>query len=162
MHVCVCCHPIYSGRQACGRTGRGPTGGRSHRISPPSFCGACLNYSREKDSAVPFPRRPSSRILCTDELVVLHLLGFYFFTLFFCEEKSQFVLLHRDSNSRPNITRSRGYQMNHRGDRLESKKSLLNRRGVVVQYKIQNLNAQNKKKIISTVFSTLPIDPFCS
>ena len=35
------------------------TGGRSHMIShPPSFCGACLNFSREKDSAVPFPRRP--------------------------------------------------------------------------------------------------------
>ena len=36
----------------------GNTGGRSHRIShPPSFCGACLNFSREKDSAIPFPRR---------------------------------------------------------------------------------------------------------
>ena len=35
-----------------GRTSRGHTG-RSHRIShPPSFCGACLNFSREKDSAV--------------------------------------------------------------------------------------------------------------
>ena len=34
--------------------------GRSHRIShPPSFCGACLKFSREKDSTVvPFPRRP--------------------------------------------------------------------------------------------------------
>ena len=42
-----------------GRTSRGHTGGRPHRIShPPSFCGACLNFSREKDSAVPFPRRP--------------------------------------------------------------------------------------------------------
>ena len=42
-----------------GRTSRGHTGGRSHRIShPPSFCGACLNFSREKDSAIPFPRRP--------------------------------------------------------------------------------------------------------
>ena len=30
----------------------------SHRISPPSFCGACLKFYREKDSAVPFPRRP--------------------------------------------------------------------------------------------------------
>ena len=40
----------------------------SHRIShPPSFCGACLNFSREKDSAVSFPRRPSSRILCTND-----------------------------------------------------------------------------------------------
>ena len=46
-------HPIYSGRQACGRTSRGHTGGRSHSIShPPSFCGACLNFSRGKDSAV--------------------------------------------------------------------------------------------------------------
>ena len=43
-----------------GRTSRGHTGGRSHRIShPPSFCGACLNFSREmKDSAIPFPRQP--------------------------------------------------------------------------------------------------------
>ena len=42
-----------------GRTSRGHTGGRSHRIShPPSFCGACLNFSRKKDSAIPFPRRP--------------------------------------------------------------------------------------------------------
>ena len=37
----------------------GHTGGRSHKIShSPSFCGACLNFSREKDPAVPFPRRP--------------------------------------------------------------------------------------------------------
>ena len=41
-----------------GRTSRGHTGGRSHGIShPPSFCGACLTFSREKDSAIPFPRR---------------------------------------------------------------------------------------------------------
>ena len=60
-----------------GRTSRGHTGGRSHRIShPPSFCGACLNFSREKDSAFPFPRRPWSRILCTtNDLIVLHPLG---------------------------------------------------------------------------------------
>ena len=32
----MCCHPIYSGRQACGRASRGHIGGRSHRISPPS------------------------------------------------------------------------------------------------------------------------------
>ena len=42
-----------------GRTSRGHTGGRSHRIFiPPSFCGACLDFCREKDSAIPFPRRP--------------------------------------------------------------------------------------------------------
>ena len=56
--VCVCFLPIHSGHQV-GRTSRGHTGGRSHRIShPPSFCGACLNFSREKVSAIPFPRRP--------------------------------------------------------------------------------------------------------
>ena len=38
------------------RTSRGHTGGRSHRIfHPPSFCGACLNFSREKGSAFSFP-----------------------------------------------------------------------------------------------------------
>ena len=37
----------------------GHTGGRPHRVShSPSFCGACLSFYREKDSAVPFPRRP--------------------------------------------------------------------------------------------------------
>ena len=52
----------------------------SHRIShPPSFCGACLNFSCEKDSAFPFPRRPRSRILCTNDLIVLHLLGIFLF-----------------------------------------------------------------------------------
>ena len=49
---------------------------------PSSFCGACLNFSREKDSAVPFPRRPRSRILCTNDLIVLHPLGFFVFYFF--------------------------------------------------------------------------------
>ena len=40
----------------------GHTEGKSHRIfHPPSFCGACLYFSREKDSAVPLLRRPRSR-----------------------------------------------------------------------------------------------------
>ena len=53
-YMCVCFLSIYSGHQ-----GRGHIVGRSHRIShAPSFCGACLNFSREKaSSAVPFPRR---------------------------------------------------------------------------------------------------------
>ena len=61
-HVCVCVcvfSPFILDIKFVGRTSRGHTGGRSHRIShPPSFCGACLNFSREKDSAIPFPRRP--------------------------------------------------------------------------------------------------------
>ena len=58
--LCVFCifFPFILDIKFVGRTSRGHTGGRSHRIShPPSFCGACLNFSREKDSAIPFPRR---------------------------------------------------------------------------------------------------------
>ena len=58
--VCVCVFfPFILDIKFVGRTSRGHTGGRSHRISHPlSFCGACLYFSREKDSAIPFPRRP--------------------------------------------------------------------------------------------------------
>ena len=53
IHVCVCFLPIHSGHQVRWTYQPG-----SHRIShPPSFCGACLNFSCEKDSAIPFPRR---------------------------------------------------------------------------------------------------------
>ena len=57
----VCCvfFPFILDIKFVGRTSRGHTGGRSHRIfNPPSFCGACLDFCREKDSAIPFPRRP--------------------------------------------------------------------------------------------------------
>ena len=52
---CVCVFfPFILDIKFVGRTSRGHTGGRSHRIShPPSFCGACLHFSREKDSAIP-------------------------------------------------------------------------------------------------------------
>ena len=58
LRVCVCVF-FPSILDINGRTSRGHTGGRSHRIfNPPSFCGACLDFCREKDSAIPFPRRP--------------------------------------------------------------------------------------------------------
>ena len=60
-NVCVVCvfFPSILDIKFVGRTSRGHTGGRSHRIfNPPSFCGACLDFCREKDSAIPFPRRP--------------------------------------------------------------------------------------------------------
>ena len=52
--VCVCVFfPFILDIKFVERTSRCHTGGRSHRIShPPSFCGACLNFSREKDSAI--------------------------------------------------------------------------------------------------------------
>ena len=53
--VCVCVFfPFILDINYVGRTSRGHTGERSHRISHPlSFCGACLNFAREKDSAIP-------------------------------------------------------------------------------------------------------------
>ena len=56
--VCVCVFfPSILDIKFVRRTSRGHTGGRSHRIfNPPSFCGACLDFCREKDSAIPFPR----------------------------------------------------------------------------------------------------------
>ena len=59
--VCVVCvfFPFILDVKFVGRTSRGHTGGRSRGIyPPPSFCGACLNFYREKDSTVPFLRRP--------------------------------------------------------------------------------------------------------
>ena len=90
-YVCVCVFfPFILDIKFVGRTSRGHTGGRSHRIfHPPSFCGACLNFSREKDSAIPFPRRPWSRIMCTNDLIVLHplsIFSFFSFFLFFSEK----------------------------------------------------------------------------
>ena len=71
--VCVCFLPIHSRNQVRWTYQPG-----SRRIShPPSFCGARLNFSREKDSAIPFPRRPWSRILCTNDLIVLYPLGIF-------------------------------------------------------------------------------------
>ena len=59
---CVCVSvffPFILDIKFVGRSSGGHTGGRSHRIShPPSFCCACLNFFREKDSAIPFPRQP--------------------------------------------------------------------------------------------------------
>ena len=51
--------PFFLDIKFVGSTSRGHTGRGSYMILlPPSFCGACLNFSREKDSAIPFPRRP--------------------------------------------------------------------------------------------------------
>ena len=47
--LCVCFFPFTLDIKFVERTSRGHTGGRSHRISHPPFCGACLNFSREKN-----------------------------------------------------------------------------------------------------------------
>ena len=120
-HLCVCvlCFlPIYFGRQVRWMYQPG-----SHRrkvtqdfSSAFLFCGPCLYFSREKDSAIPFPRRPWSRILCANDLIVLHyyLVGIFVFVLFFCEEKSQLPGFELTSQL---VIRLRGYQLSYRGDR---------------------------------------------
>ena len=58
VHVGYAIIPFLLDVRPCGRTSRGHTGGRSHKISPPpSFCGTVLALisHREKDSTVPFP-----------------------------------------------------------------------------------------------------------
>ena len=113
----VCFLPNYSGRQACWTYRPGSNRRKSHRIShPPSFCGACLNFSRETDSAVPFPRRPWSLTLCTNDLIVLHLLGRFFF-YFFSEEKFRSLGFELTSQR---VRGFRGYQLSYRGDLLKS------------------------------------------
>ena len=82
--VCVCCRPSYSERRfsPLGRASRGHKGGRpTHRrflfficFWFSTFllrCSPFLFY-REKGSALPFPRRPRSRMLCTHDKVALH------------------------------------------------------------------------------------------
>ena len=89
MCVCVCVSfPFILDIKFVRRTSRGHTGGRSHRIFHPPFCGACLNFSREKDSAIPFPRRPLSQILCANDLIVLHPLGIFIFVFQSFSEKN--------------------------------------------------------------------------
>ena len=53
----MCCHPIFTGRQTCGRTSQGHTGERSNLIFPLSFWGACPNFYREKGSVVSLVHR---------------------------------------------------------------------------------------------------------
>ena len=96
-----------------GRTSRGHTGGRSHRIfNPPSFCGACLDFCREKDSAIPFPRRPRSRILCTNELIVLHPLGIFILVFLVFSEINPVC---RDRTHVPTCQKVTRCQLSYRG-----------------------------------------------
>ena len=106
--VCVCVFfPIILDIKFVGHTSRGHTGARSHRIfHPPSFCGACLIFFREKDSAIPFPRRPWNRILCTNDLIVLHLSGIFIFIFYLLVRKIPFAGIEHTSQR---FRRLRGY-----------------------------------------------------
>ena len=120
--ACVCVlFPFVLDIKFVGRTSRAHTGGMSHRIfHPPSFCGAYLNFSREKDSAIPFPRRPWSGILCTNNFIVLHfLLGIF---IFIFSEKN---LAYRDRNHVPTCQKVTRLPLSYRGDRPDIDNLLL-------------------------------------
>ena len=102
--LCVCVFfQIVLDIKFVGRSSRGHTGGRSHGIShPPSFCGACLNFSREKDSAIFLSLVDREVEFCVlTILIVLHLLGVFIFIFIFSVTKNP---SYRDSSSRPNVS----------------------------------------------------------
>ena len=55
--LCVCFLPIYSEPPSSLDVPAGVTQEEGQTGFLILFCGACLYFSREKDSAVPFPRR---------------------------------------------------------------------------------------------------------
>ena len=59
--MCVCVfssHPFWTSSSLDVPAGVTQEEGHTGFFNPPSFCGACLDFCREKDSAIPFPRRP--------------------------------------------------------------------------------------------------------
>ena len=60
VRVCVLCvfssHPFWTSMDV--PAGVTQEEGHTGFFNPPSFCGAWLDFCREKDSAIPFPRRP--------------------------------------------------------------------------------------------------------
>ena len=59
LHMCVCVFfPFILDIKFVGRTSRGHRRKVTQDLSSTFFCGARLNFSREKDSAIAFPLRP--------------------------------------------------------------------------------------------------------
>ena len=89
--LCLCVFfPFILNIKFVGRTSRGHTEERSHRISHPlSFCGACLDFSRGKDSAFPFPSSTvKSNFVYYERFNRSPLVGHFLIFLCFSEEKS--------------------------------------------------------------------------
>ena len=108
--MCFCVfssHPFWTSSSLDVPAGVTQEKGHTGFFHPPSFCGACLDFCREKDSAIPFPRRPWSRILCTNELIVLHPLGIFILVNPIC----------RDRTHVPTCQKVTRYLLSYRGDR---------------------------------------------
>ena len=89
--VRVCCLPVYSGRQACGRISR-VTQEQDHTgfLHLPSAVLALTFLARRIQPFLSLVDREVN-FLCTNQLIALHLLGIFFFFSYFCEGKSHFV-----------------------------------------------------------------------
>ena len=81
--VCVCVFFPFI-LDINGRTSRGHTGGRSHRIShPPSFCGTCLNFFSREGFSHSFPSSTvKSNFMCTNDLNRSPPVGHFSFSFF--------------------------------------------------------------------------------
>ena len=91
----------------------GHTGGRSHRISPPSFCGACLNFCREKDSAVPFfvDRESNLCLLAIESFFTCWALFLCFYLCFFVRKNSSCSC--DNTEIRTHVPTSDGFEVNN-------------------------------------------------
>ena len=76
--VCVCCHPIYSGRQACGRTSRGHTG----FLRLPSVVLALIFIARRIQPSLSLVDRKVESCVPTNYSFSLLVGHFIFFTFF--------------------------------------------------------------------------------
>ena len=75
--MCVCRHPIQSGRQTCGRSGRGHTG----FLHLPFAVLAYVFIARMTQPALSLVDR-EVEFLCAHELIVLHWLGMVFIYIY--------------------------------------------------------------------------------
>ena len=109
MHVLFFCFvfffPFILDIKFIGRTSRGHTRGRLHRIShPPSFCGACLYFCSREGFSHSFPSSTVKSNFVYLRFNRAPLVG-HFYVLFLVRKNP----VYRDSNSRPNL--SEGYEV---------------------------------------------------
>ena len=123
--VCVCFLPIHSGHQVRWTYQPGSHKRKvTHRVfPPPSFCGACLSFSREKDSAI--HSSSSSTVKSNFVCQRFHrspLVGHFYFILylFFIEENP----VYRDRTHVPTCQKVTRLPLSyHTVDRLNEGKS---------------------------------------
>ena len=91
----------------------------SHRTSPPSSYGVCLNLSHQKDSAVPFPSSTVKSNFVYPRNNRSPCIFYYYYFFFVKKNPSSCDCAEIRTHHVPTSEDFRGYQLkNHRGDRL--------------------------------------------